>query len=519
MNTRNRITHRGLNLFLITLLIAFSFSLSGCGDGAKYREAKKAMTNNDYEKAFNLLEQIPDYPDKKGIRNEAIYYYAETLYSIQNYERASELFERIPDYQDAAKRAIATKEAWAAKATKMGQYDLALKILEELGKKDQAVGTMLQKADVLINQGKYQEALDTIKEINDNETADDLKKAAEKGTFYLQAMASMDTNDFSTARKVVEAAVKIEHEKPIVLEDSYLKQYCASLHPVVSRLGSENKYNEVLKAIYPVWHMIREIKSEPCENVIKVLEVSADRYFFGETQRADWHQKINQYRTTYQDITARCNIYGGLMQQHLSRTKRMVNVAKAFEKIGSECNESNAINWKEAVSSFDLAMSRLILDWTKSKSHKKVNILANYVSSKLNDIEGITTRGKVKEPPDMKPEYRFNATALTKKNKFMVGGWVKNPSRYRPLHVKGVSLDCTNESTGNVVAKCGKVKFSEKVMPGKQQTMNAQVTVPSDTPKIIEYRLLYEFEDVKISSVKAEDVFKIEDKVIIIDNN
>ena len=153
--------------------------------------------------AFSLLESIPNYGDPENIRPEAVYQYANYLATVKKYDQAVELYHRISDHKDVKARLRSTYKNWAVKLTALGEHGKALEIYEKLGEKEQALEALLQGADEQINLGKYEVALSALEKVTNNEKAIDLRKAAQKGSFYLQAMEALDRNDFSTARRLL----------------------------------------------------------------------------------------------------------------------------------------------------------------------------------------------------------------------------------------------------------------------------------------------------------------------------
>lgn len=492
---------------LFILIVVLGLLSAGCADFRTYRKADQALEQEDYEKAFNLLESIPDYKDSKKIRNVAIYGYAKYLENVKRYDEAVALYERIPEYENSKKRTYKAYLSWAERLSAMGEHAQALEIYKKIGEESRALKALLSKADDMINDAQYANAAESLKGLEENPQAKDLITTAETGAMYLKGVAALDRNDFGTARKIFEKTVKVKHDKRMLFEPEYLKRYCESLKPVLTRLGGEGKYVEVLRAGYPVLFKIKHIPSSECQDCVKVLNVSADRYFYKETNSSAWHQDIEEYRKTYDDITARCSIYGGLFNQHLQRTGRLINVLKASEKIGSECNDAHSELWEEAVKKIELTLSTMILDWKKTKKFRKIIILQKYVTKNLEGLNLDLENWGTLQEADILPVYKFNSTHIGA-NKHMVAGWVSNPSKYRPMLVKGVNLDCLNETTGKVLANCTFVKFNEQILPGVKKTLNARVSIPKGPNKINGFSIVFEFEDVHIKNVKAEDIFE-----------
>jgi len=513
------ISFKSLWIISVSLfVIIIGFSLMGCdsyNSWRTYNKAEDALNQGDIEVAFTLLESIPNYDDPKNIRQMVIYKYASYLSTVKKFEKAVELYQRIIDFKDSNAKLKSTYKSWAIKLTALGEHGKALEIYEKLGEKEQALEALLHGADENINIEKYSKALSALEKVTNNSKATDLGKAAKKGALYLKVVEALNKNDFSSARSTIEKAVKIRHNKNLVFEQSYLEQYCTGLKAVVTRLGAENKYAEVLRAVYPVWHMIIKSRFDHCKDCIKVMSVAEDRYLYKETNTADWHQKIENYRNDFSDITARCNVYGGLMNEHSDRTGRLINVLMALEKIGDECNGSEAPNWKEATNSVELTLSTMVLGWKKKKQFKKIIILQKYVTNKLKGLPlELGGWGEFKES-ELKPEYNFTSTHL-KGNKHIVTGWISNPSNYRPLIVAGVSMDCKNKETRQISANCAQTKFSRTILPSKRIALNGFATVPSGTGEIVQFSLNSKYEDVNVANVQAEDIFSQTDIITII---
>lgn len=491
----------------LILILVFGLLATGCTDYRTYKKAEQAIEQEDFEKAFQLLEEIPDYKDSNNIRNAAVYGYAKYLENVKRFDEAVELYERIPDYENSQKRTYKVYLAWAERLTAMGEHAQALEIYKKIGEENRALQALLRKADNMINQADYIKAIESLKGLGENPEAKDLITTAETGAMYLKGIAALDRNDFTTARKIFEKAVKIKHEKRMLFEPEYLKRYCEGLKPVMTRMGGEGNYVEVLKAGYPVLYKIRHIPSPDCQDCIKVLNVAADRYFYKETNSSAWHQEVDSYRKSFDDITARCSVYGGLFNQHLQRTGRLINVLKASELIGDECNNSQSEIWEDAVKKIELNLSTMVLEWKKTKNYKQIIILQKYVTKYLEGLELDLEKWGTLQESDILPNYKFNSTHIGG-NKHMVAGWISNPSKYRPMLVKGVNLDCLNETTSKVDANCTFVKFNEQVLPGVKRTLNARVSIPSGPNKINGFSIVFEFEDVHIKDVKAEDIFQ-----------
>jgi len=493
-------------------------TLSGCDayySWRTYSKAEDAYKQGDIKTAYTLLESIPSYGDSEDIRLDVKYQYANYLSTVKKYEKSVEIYETILEFKDAKTKLRATYKNWAEKLTALGEHGKALEIYEKLGEKEQAFEALLKQVDENINLGQYEKALKALEKISNNQKAQDLEKAAQKGALYLKMVASLGKNDFSTARKTMEKAVKIRQNKSLVFEGSYIEQYCTALKPVVSRLGSENKFDEVLKGVYPVWHVISEKGYQDCNDCLKMMNVAADRFFYSETNNADWHQKIDSYRERFTDRTARCNLYGGIMSQHLQRTSRLINVLMAMEAIGQECNDSLALNWEEIIKTVELNLSTMVLRWKKNRKYRKIIILQKYISSKLKDIPlELGNWGEFKED-SLLPEYKFTSTKLGD-NKYMIAGWVKNPSNYRPLILSGVAMDCQRKDTGKIVANCAKTNFSRTILPSKRIALNGRAIVPSGTKEIVQFSLDAKFEDVNVSDVSAADLFSRDDMIPVV---
>ena len=500
--------HRLISLVGLVALLALVMAGTGCdsyNNWRTYSEAYEAANREDFEQAFQLLESIPNSKDRKNIRPVVTYHYADYLASVKRFEQALPLFERIPDFEDSKDRIHSTYLAWAERLTAMGEHGKALEIYKKIGEESRILPTLLSNATSMIEQEKYGEALASLEGVTGDATAEDLIKTAEKGALYRKGIELIDANDFSTARKIFEQAAKIQHEQKLMYEAEYLRRYCRALRDVTTRMGSEGRYGDVLAAVFPVRQLILDVKSDECIDCLKILKVASDYWFFTETSSSDWHTKIKAYRKKYTDITARCDIYGGLINHHLNRTKRLINVLKAGEQIGGECNQSLSSNWEEAVKALELHLSTMVLDWKRTKNFKKIILLQKYITTGLEGLKlGIGTWRTLQEG-DVQPEYNFGA-AHFKGNKYLVTGWVLNKSNYRPMIIKSILLDCTNKANGEIATRCASVKIDNRILPGEKKALSGRVDLPKDMENIIDYKMDFEYEDVDVTTVTAEDI-------------
>ena len=491
-----------MSIFLLLLL-----TLTACGSWTDWRTYKSAVNayNDGYvEKAHELLESIPNYKDPQNIRQKVIYERAQYLATVKQFEEALGLLDRIRDFQDSEKKIREVNIAWAEKLTAMNEHAQALAIYRKIGEEDRILPTILRTAQSDIDEQKYTEAIQMLKDISGNPDADDLRKAAEKGILYLEGVALLKKNDFSTARKVYEKAVKVVHNKPLEYEGEYLSQYCEALLPVSTRMGSEGRFGDVLAATFPLWQSIKDSNDGDCVNCIKVMQVAADRFFLNETSQSDWHYQITNYRKHFEDITARCDVYGGLFTAHLRKNRRLLPVLKAAEQIGGECNDSLSFNWDQAIRAMELQLSTLVLDWKRAKDFRSIILLQKYLSIRLKDLDlGIGNWGNLAET-NIEPQTNFGS-AHFRNNIWVVTGWVKNISNYRPLNISGLHLDCLMKDQ-SIKTKCAFVKVKDQVLPGDKRSFTSRISLPADTEDIIEYNLVSEYEDIDTSDVKAEDV-------------
>lgn len=505
------VIHRfGLTTFLFILFaMTASLILSGCDSynaWKTYGKAENALEQKDYELAFNLLESIPDRMDKKELRPKAAYEYAKKLARIKKYDQAVELFERYPDYEDSKTRIHDTYMELAQKYSDLGEFGNALAIYKKIGEENKVLTAMIENADGLINEGKYEAGMEALSGVEGNEQAAELLKAAKMGSLYLQGMAAIGVNDMGTVRKRFDEAVKIKSEKQLRKEDEYIDQFCTAIKPLAIRWGSENNYEEVLRALYPVHHKFRIRKTGDCPNLVKLLQAVEDKYYFSQTSKSDWHQNLEKYREKFQDPSALCNVYGGLIEFYLRKGRRLSNALEATEQVGAGCEGQVAVQWDNAKKTLEIALTTKLLDWKREKDFKKIILLQKYITANLAGITlDLGTWGQFQEE-DLKPESKFGNTRISG-NKFMVNGFVSNPSSYRPLHLKAIILDCENSETHEVKTQCVTSNVVEKVMPKNQRTLTARVTLPAGYDAIVAVNLESEFEKETVNKVKAKDLF------------
>ena len=507
--------HLVLTIFLV---VAISASLCGCegyNQWKTYREAKEAYKLGDTEAAFKLLEQVPDAKDKDNIKQKVAYEYGKSLVERNRFEEGLPILERNPEYRDTKDLICKSKLEWADKLTKAGEYQQAFGLYKECGSAGKLSDAMKEKSRDLIRAGKCEAAFEAVKGIDDDKEAEDLRNTAQRCSFYLQGVEALDRNDFNTARKAFDKAVDIDSEFRILLEPEYLGKYCGALVPTISRLGEQRKNDEeILELVYPVLHKISTVPDPECEKVLRILDVVENRYFYAQTNRADWQQKIADYRKQFENIDARCNVYGSLMQNHMTRTRKLVNSLKALERIGGECNNAHADLWQEAKKTLELHLSTLALSWKKDNNFKKIMMLQKYQETKLKDLDfnmGVWSELTEKE---LLPEYKFGNTALGK-HQYIINGWIQNPSKYRPLSVTGLRIDCSQSDSGKAEADCTKVKQKTVINPGSKKAITARVVIPSAYDQIANVSPVFTFEDQKIGDVNAEDLFKGDNDIVI----
>jgi tetratricopeptide (TPR) repeat protein len=501
---------------LSLILFVAALAASGCdaiNPWSPYHKAVAAFDLNDFETAFKLLETIPDHKDPKDIRKQVTYHYAIYLSNVKRYQEAVELFERYPNFRDCVDRLRSTHLAWADKLTALGEHAQALEIYRKLGEEGRMAEALMKKAASLIGQGQYEQAIAEIKDLPEGPDVQDLLRAAHKGQLYAQGAAAVKANSLKDAREKFDEAVKIQTDTVVVEEDDALVLYCGALKPLVTRLGAEGKYEEVLRAVFPVHHKIQLQDNADCEDVLKLVAEVQNRYFFDIAGHSDWHQQIGSYAEKFKDPSTRCNVYGGIILQHLKRQKGQVlaNPMLAAERIGTECDQVPAAIWDEAKGSLELALSKMALEWKKKKNYMKLLRLQKYVSTRLEKLNLELGQWDQVSEAELIPESKLAATSISS-TLYVISGMVTNPSSYKPLNVTGIFVDCKPVESDQILTKCSSVKLKQQVLPGARHTITTQLKVPSGTEEIVGIRLKTAFADVDISDISLKDLFKPDEK-------
>ena len=198
-----------------------------------------------------------------------------------------------------------------------------------------------------------------------------------------------------------------------------------------------------------------------------------------------------------------------MILQHLKRQKGqlLANPLLAAERIGSECDDVPAAIWTQAKGSLELALSKMALDWKKKKSYMKLLRLQKYVSTRLKDLNLELGQWDEVSEAELIPESKLAATSINS-TLYVISGMVTNPSSYKPLDLKQITVDCKPGGSDQIQTKCSSAKLDQQVMPGARHTITMQVKVPSGTEDVVGIRLQTAFADVDISGISITDLFK-----------
>ncbi len=133
---------------LVSLLFTFLLGLlSACGEAKKIEEVKVLMSEEQYDSALLILNEISGYEgvsaliEECNVQIELEQKYADALATLDNsqYLEAAALFEEISDYKDSSDMVKNCKYQYASKMldykdlTQNHNRDVAFSILEELG--------------------------------------------------------------------------------------------------------------------------------------------------------------------------------------------------------------------------------------------------------------------------------------------------------------------------------------------------------------------------------------------------
>ena len=85
--------------FILVLILLFLVALVGC-DGSTYKKAAEAIAISDFGGAQELLDTIPDYEDKDGLRDQINRGLINEAIMAEDFASAQKILDAILDFKD-----------------------------------------------------------------------------------------------------------------------------------------------------------------------------------------------------------------------------------------------------------------------------------------------------------------------------------------------------------------------------------------------------------------------------------
>lgn len=202
----------------------------------RYNSADKALSEKDFDKAYNTFAALGDYKDSSTRATETLYGKGLFLKENEAFSDAAIEFEKIPDYLDSAEQAVFCKnkanylDAKSLLETK--EYEKAAAAFADLENFEDSAELAVEAnylfAKELFAEGNYSKALELLKGLakeNYKDSADLLQEVT-----YQYAIVSFEKNNFEDAynsfisipeyKDVPDRITESTYQYALLLEDS-----------------------------------------------------------------------------------------------------------------------------------------------------------------------------------------------------------------------------------------------------------------------------------------------------------
>ena len=253
----------------------------------RYRNASKAIEEEEFDKAYETFIKLGNYKDSQGKALEARYLKGKYLMTEGEYLAAADIFEKLPGYQNSlylANDCLDRAAYLEAKAlVEAGKYDEAIRIFEKLNtfsdSSNQKLEAMYLSGQALLKQEKFEEAREVFLSIADYKDSGDMAKEAE----YCRGLQLLNNRSYTEAITVFDWLGDYKESKDNLTEAKY--GYILTHENNTNELTyayltelKENNYKDS-EAIYTElysWHM--EVIINDSETDTKTSKTSFSKY-------------------------------------------------------------------------------------------------------------------------------------------------------------------------------------------------------------------------------------------------